>query len=151
MAKELLAWKWWMMNAGENLSFLQNIAMKVLSQCTTNLSLERNWSMYKYVHNTIKNCLLSNRAKKLVYIYCNERILKRIESESYEEEMPRWMYECNDDHSDNFDVEPITCTSTELEQNLSISKNDLKIVLTKLDKKILLRDMIVEEEGVPNV
>ena len=99
--------------------------------------------MYRYVHNTIKNCLLTDKAQNLVYMYCNEKILKRIESESYEEEMPRWMYECNDDDSDNFDVGPIICTSTELEQNLSISTDDLEIVLTKLDKQILLPDTIV--------
>ena len=107
--------------------------------------------MYKYVHNTIKNHLLSDRAKKLVYMYCNERILKCIKTKSYEEEMPRWMYECNDDNSDNFDIGPIPCTSTKLEQNLSVLANDLQMVLTKLDKQILLPYMEREEEYVPDM
>ena len=92
-----------------------------------------------------------DRAEYLVYIYCTERNLKHIGSESYEEEMPRWMYECNDEDSDNIDIGPITCTSTKLEQNLSISTDDLQKVLTNLDKKVLLPYMTREEEDVPNI
>ena len=42
MAKEQIAWKWWwMMNGGEHHSFLQNIAMKVLSQCIANSNSQK--------------------------------------------------------------------------------------------------------------
>ena len=104
MAKEQPAWKWWMINGGEHYALLRNIAMKVLSQCSANSSSERNWSMYKYVHSTIRNRLLTDRADKLVYMYCNEKILQRIESEEYEEDMPTWMYDCNDSKDEPFDV-----------------------------------------------
>ena len=71
MAKEQPAWKWWMMNGGDHYALLQNLAMKILSQCSANSSSERNWSMYKYVHGTICNQLLTNSADTLVYMYCN--------------------------------------------------------------------------------
>ena len=69
MAKEQPAWKWWMMNGGDHYALLQNLAMKILSQCSANSSLERNWSMYKYVCSTIHNPLLIYRVDKLVYMY----------------------------------------------------------------------------------
>ena len=75
MAKEQPAWKWWMMNGGEHYALLRNLAMRVLSQCSSNSGSERNWSIYKYIHSTIRNQLLADRADKLVYMYCNEKIL----------------------------------------------------------------------------
>ena len=38
IAKEQPTCKWWMMNGGENHSFLQNIATKFIFQCAANLS-----------------------------------------------------------------------------------------------------------------
>ena len=125
MAKEQLAWKWWMMNGGDHYALLQNLAMKILSQCSTNSSSERNWSMYKYVHSTIHNWLLTDRADKLVYMYYNEKILQHLESEEYEEDMPTWMYDCNGAEDEHFDVGPMLCTTMEIEQNLEIDANEL--------------------------
>ena len=83
-----------MMNATESCPTLRPIAIKILAQCALNSSSERNWSMYKYVHSTICNRLLADRAEKLVYMYCNEKILNILENEDYEEGMPIWMYNC---------------------------------------------------------
>ena len=69
-----------MMNGGEYYSLLRTNAMNILGQCAANSSSERNWSMYKYVHSTIRNRLLADRAEKLVYMFCNEKILQHIES-----------------------------------------------------------------------
>ena len=80
--------------------------------------------MYKYVHSTIHNWLLTNRANKLVYMYCNEKILQHLESEEYEEDMPRWMY-CDGAEDDHFDVGPMLCTTVEIEQNLEIDADEL--------------------------
>ena len=38
----------------------------------------------------------SDRAEKLVYMFCNEKILNILESEDYEERIPIWMYNCSD-------------------------------------------------------
>ena len=94
MAKEQPAWKWWMMNAGDTCVHLRPLAMRLLAQCASNSSSERNWSTYKFVHSTVRNQLFCDRANKLVYMYCNERILSCIESEYYEENMHVWMYDC---------------------------------------------------------
>ena len=91
------------------------LAMKVLVQCATNSSSERNWSMYKYVHSTIRNRLLADRAKKLVYMYCNEKILSHIESNDYEEGMPTWIYDCQEDDDCDFNVGSPRCTTADIE------------------------------------
>ena len=86
-----------MMNGVEHYVLLHNLAMKVLAQCAANSSSERNWSMYKYVHSTTRNRLLADRAEKLVYMFCSEKILSHIESNDYEEGLPTWVYSCQED------------------------------------------------------
>ena len=120
LAKEQPAWKWWMMNGGEHYALLRQLAMKILAQCAANSSSERNWSMYKYIHSTVRNRLLADRAEKLVYMYCNEKILSHIESNGYEENMPAWIYECQADDECDFNVGVPQCTTAEIEQNLMI-------------------------------
>ena len=68
------------------------------------------------MHNTICNCLLKDKVDKLVYMYCNEKFLLHIESKEYEEDIPRWMYNCNDAKDEHFDVGLMLCTPIELEQ-----------------------------------
>lgn len=118
MAKEQPAWKWWMMNSGEYYSLLCSLSMKILEQCAANSSSERNWSMYKYVHSTVRNRLLVDRAEKLVYMFCNEKILQHIQSQGYEEEMSQWTYDCTTQDGEEFYVGPPQCTAEEIEQNL---------------------------------
>ncbi|WP_208972688.1 hypothetical protein, partial [Escherichia coli] len=55
MAKEQLAWKWWMMNGAECCPNLRPIAIKILAYCASNSSSKRNSSTYKYIHSTIRN------------------------------------------------------------------------------------------------
>lgn len=149
MAKEQPAWKWWMMNGGEHYALLRGLAMKVLSQCSSNSGSERNWSMYKYIHSTTRNRLLADRADKLVYMYCNEKILRHIESEEYEEDMPRWMYDCDDAVDENFDVGPVTCTSIELDDNLDVDLNELNQACDRVENKIILEnDDDIEDETI---
>ena len=131
MAKEQPAWKWWMMNGGEYYSLLRTIAMKILGQCAANSSSERNWSMYKYVHSTIRNRLLADRAKKLVYMFCNEKILQHIESQVYEENMPTWMYDCSGEDENDFDVGPAQCTTEDLERNLEVNMDEINKILQR--------------------
>ena len=104
MTKEQPTWKWWMMNATESCPTLRPLAIKLLDQCFLNSSFKHNWNIYKYVHSIIHIWLLADRAKKLVYMYCNEKILNILKNQDYEEGMPIWMYNCsekNDDDSKN--------------------------------------------------
>ena len=96
LATEQPAWKWWLLNGGST-PMLRRLAIQVLAQCASNSSLERNWSTYKYVHSTCRNRLLSSRADKLVYLYCNNRLVSKLESDDYNEEMPRWTYDVTEE------------------------------------------------------
>ena len=144
MAREQPAWKWWMMNGGEYCPLLHTLAMKVLSQTASNSSSERNWSMYKYIHSTTRNRLLVDRADKLVYMYCNEKILGHIESNEYVEDMPRWMYDCDDVEDDHFDVGLVLCTSLQVEENLEIDSEEL----SQACDRVINNDIILEGEEI---
>ena len=68
-----------------------------------------------------------------MYMYCNEKILQRIESEEYEQDMPRWMYDCNDSEDEPYDVGPTSCTIMEVVQKtLKLMLRTLKKLLTRL-------------------
>ena len=112
------------MNGGEHYSLLHMLAMKFLVQCATNSSFERNWSVYKYVHSTIHNKLLADRAEKLVYMYWNEKILSHIEDGGYEESMAAWTCDCCSHDEVNFNVGRRQCTNVEIEQNLALQIED---------------------------
>lgn len=128
LATEQPAWKWWMLNGG-SAPTLRRLAIRVLAQCASNSSSERNWSTYKYVHSTIRNRLLSSRAEKLVYMYCNHRLISTIESEDYKEEMPKWNYDVTGDEEnvdvleEEFEQSTSMCTLEEIEVNLEIEEN----------------------------
>lgn len=68
--------KWWN-NFGSSYPTLQKLAMLVLSQCASSSSCERNWSNYGFIHCPRRSRLTAERAKKLVYVFANERILTR--------------------------------------------------------------------------
>ena len=105
--------------------------------------------MYKYLHSTIRNRLLADRADKLVYMYCNEKILRHIESEEYEEDMPRWIYDCEDVLDENFDVGPTSCTSLEIEDNLHNDLHELDLADERINgERILEQDSDIEEEAI---
>ena len=55
---------------------LQTIARCILAQVCFASTYERNWSMYSFVHNKVRNRLKHSCAKDLVYIYTNSRLLR---------------------------------------------------------------------------
>ena len=61
---------------GSEAKALQTIARQILSQVCSISSCERNWSIYSFVHNKVRNCLQPSRAEILVYIYTNSRLLR---------------------------------------------------------------------------
>ena len=137
MAKEHLAWKWWMMNVVDSCQTLRLLSIKLLAQCASNSSSERNWSTYKYIHSTIHNRLLADRVEKLVYVFCNEKILNILESEDYEEGMPIWMYNCSD-KEDN-----------ELENTMENNEDDNEVASERT--KIAMNLALEEESGADDI
>ena len=54
---------------------LHKLAVKVLSQAVNTSSAERCWSTYSFIHNVKRNSLNADRAKRLVYVHYNLRLL----------------------------------------------------------------------------
>lgn len=81
-------------------------------------------------------------------MYCNENILQHIEIEEYEEDMPRWMYHCDDVEGADFDVGPALCTDLELEENLDIDLDKFNEACDRVGNERISEndDQIKEEE-----
>jgi hypothetical protein len=54
---------------------LHKLAVKVLSQVVNTSSAERCWSTYSFIHSVKRNSLNADRAKNLVYVHYNLRLL----------------------------------------------------------------------------
>ena len=61
---------------GSESKALQTIARRILAQVCSISSCGRNWSIYSFVHNKVRNRLQPNRGEDLVYIYTNSRLLR---------------------------------------------------------------------------
>lgn len=67
----LLPHQWWNQVGG---NALPKIAKRILSLTCSASSCERNWSMYSFVHNKVRNRLTTSKAEALVYIYTNSKL-----------------------------------------------------------------------------
>ena len=65
--------QWWQRVGGGGLAI---IAKRILSLVCSASSCERNWSMYSFVHNKVRNRLGVEKSEDLVYIYTNSRFLR---------------------------------------------------------------------------
>ena len=74
------------------------------------------------MHYIIRIKLLSCRIDKLVYLYCNNRLIKKLESDDYNEEVLKWIYNVTDEEEeDNLEElgNPMqVCSTLEIEENL---------------------------------
>src|SRR5450759_5024006 len=61
---------------GSRAKALQTIARRILGQGCSASACERNWNIYSFVHNKVRNRLKHNRADDLVYIYANTRLIR---------------------------------------------------------------------------
>lgn len=94
--------EWW--DAfGHGAFVLSGIAKRILAQVCSASSCERNWSMYSFVHNKVRNRLTPSRAEDLVFIYTNTRLMRRRRGSTTAQWYARNMY--SDDESENEDFE----------------------------------------------
>ena len=63
---------------------------KVLALGSAACSCERNWSSYEFIHSKKRNRLRPDKARKLVYIFSNLRLLREFKNTEYEEEIVQW-------------------------------------------------------------
>ena len=68
--------KWWVVH-GTSVPMLQSIALKLLGQPCSSSCCERNWSTYNFIHSLKRNKLKPQRAKDLVYVHNNLRLMSR--------------------------------------------------------------------------
>ncbi|GJT31913.1 putative hAT dimerization domain, ribonuclease H-like superfamily protein [Tanacetum coccineum] len=80
---------WWS-TYGSETPELTDVAKKVLSQPISSSYAERNWSTYSYIHSVKRNRLNNKRAKKLVYIHSNIRLLSRFTDSYKEGPLKKW-------------------------------------------------------------
>ncbi|XP_023929253.2 uncharacterized protein LOC112040599 [Quercus suber] len=67
---------WWQYH-GSTFPTLQTLALKLLGQPCSSSCVERNWSIYKFIHSLKRNKMTLVRAEDLVYVYSNLRLLSR--------------------------------------------------------------------------
>ncbi|GAU44553.1 hypothetical protein TSUD_400170 [Trifolium subterraneum] len=84
---------------GSSTPKLQSIALKLFSQPTSSSSAERNWSTYGFIHSLKRNKLNPKRAKDLVFIHTNLRLLSRKNKDYNEGPTKMW-----DIGGDGFDL-----------------------------------------------
>ena len=72
----LLPLVWWQYH-GSAFPTLQSLAIKLLGQPCSSSCAERNWSTYKFIHSLKMNKMAPARAKDLVYVHSNFRLLSR--------------------------------------------------------------------------
>jgi len=59
-------------------------------QVSSSSAAERNWSTYDFIHNKKRNRLTEAKARDLVYVHSNLRLLKHIEAVDYTETTVQW-------------------------------------------------------------
>ena len=76
-------------------SVLEDIALRVHSTPTVASAAERNWSVFGFVHSKSRNRPYGHKVEKLVYIYQNMRLLRKIRDPAFREPcvLPDHMFE----------------------------------------------------------
>ena len=67
---------WWETH-GATSPILQKLALRVISQVTSSSCCERNWSTYGNLYSVKKSRLEQSRAKSMVYVHSNLRLIYR--------------------------------------------------------------------------
>lgn len=84
-----LWWNTW----GGTVEELKEIAVRVLAQPVGAGAGERNWSTYSFIVDKRRNRLSVDRARKLVFVHFNVRLLRKVHAVDYEAEYFAWEVE----------------------------------------------------------
>ncbi|XLU30024.1 hypothetical protein S245_066090, partial [Arachis hypogaea] len=70
--------EWWRLFGGST-PYLQNMAVRILSQASASSGCERNWSLFDQIHTTRMNRLEHDRLSDIVYVTYNLHLKSRTE------------------------------------------------------------------------
>ena len=73
---------WWNMFASDT-PHLQQLALRIVSQCASSSGCERNWSTFALIHMKVRNRLSQEKLHKLLYVNYNLQIRMRDVSWTY--------------------------------------------------------------------
>jgi hypothetical protein len=76
-AARMPAYKWWA-SWEDTLLEIRAVAMRALAQPVGAGAGERNWSTYGFIVDKRKNRLAVDRDRKLMYVYFNVRLLRKV-------------------------------------------------------------------------
>lgn len=79
---------WLVLHVGLMLWVCCNLYISV--QVSSSSAAERNWCTYDFIHSKKRNRLTEARARDLVYVHSNSRLLKHIEAVDYTETTVQW-------------------------------------------------------------
>ena len=88
-AKDMPAHRWWL-SFGSHVPELQKVAVRVLSQVSSALACERNWSTFDFIHTKRRNRLECKKMRDVVFIHSNLRLTEKLENVNYEAETIEW-------------------------------------------------------------
>lgn len=91
-AAHMPAYRWWE-NWGGTLPELRELAMRVLAAPVGAGAGERNWSTYGFIVDQRRNRLAVDRARKLVFVHFNIRLLRKVRAVDYHSEYFAWEVE----------------------------------------------------------
>lgn len=120
-AKQMGAHAFWEC-CGASMPELRAVAMRALSQTCSSSTAERNWSSYEFVHSKKRNRLNAERCNDLIYVFTNLRLVERLRSDAYDEQVVEW----ESDESDSEAQEPVDLAEDEdqPEPELGWDRND---------------------------
>jgi hypothetical protein len=74
-------------------------------QVTSSSAAERNWSTYDFIHSKKRNRLTEDRARDLVYVHSNLRLVQQVKAVDYTETNIQWeewaVADSSDDENEN--------------------------------------------------
>lgn len=97
-AKKMGGYEWWCAY-GMDVVKLRRLAVRILAQTPSSSACERIWSTFAFVHSRLRNRLTAERAKKLVMVHCNSRLVAKLRASKKASFVP-WVSDPTEEDSD---------------------------------------------------
>jgi hypothetical protein len=85
-------WRWWEAY-GDLFPALTPMAIRTLACVASSSACERNWKDYTFIHTKPRNRLKADKAKDLVYVHSNLRLLRHVEGNKVGGKEVPWLHE----------------------------------------------------------